>query len=83
MAHRGTIFLDEIDATSLVVQSKLLSVLETRTFRRLGGNQPIRADVRVIAATNAKIEEKVAEQKFSRRPLFPNQCGLNSDAAAA
>ncbi|MCS7210597.1 MAG: sigma-54 dependent transcriptional regulator [Chloroherpetonaceae bacterium] len=69
VAHRGTIFLDEIDATSLVVQSKLLSVLETRTFRRLGGNQPIRADVRVIAATNAKIEEKVAEQKF-REDLF-------------
>lgn len=69
VAHNGTIFLDEIDATSLVVQSKLLSVLETRTFRRLGGNQPIYSNVRVIAATNAKIEEKVAEQKF-REDLF-------------
>lgn len=69
IAHRGTIFLDEIDAASPVVQSKLLSVLETRTFRRLGGNQLIRSDVRVIAATNAKIEEKVAEQKF-REDLF-------------
>jgi DNA-binding NtrC family response regulator len=69
IAHNGTIFLDEIDATSLVVQSKLLSVLETRTFRRLGGHQSIYANVRVIAATNAKIEEKVAEQKF-REDLF-------------
>ncbi len=69
VAHNGTIFLDEIDATSLVVQSKLLSVLETRTFRRLGGNQPIYSNVRVIAATNAKIEEKVASQKF-REDLF-------------
>lgn len=48
---------------------KLLSVLETRTFRRLGGNQPIYSNVRVIAATNAKIEEKVASQKF-REDLF-------------
>ncbi len=69
VADGGTIFLDEIDSTSMLVQSKLLSVLETRTFRRLGGSQPIYSNVRLICATNASLEQKVADQKF-REDLF-------------
>ncbi|MDX2129126.1 MAG: sigma-54 dependent transcriptional regulator [Chloroherpetonaceae bacterium] len=69
IASNGTIFLDEIDAASLLVQSKLLTVLETRTFRRLGGNKPISVDVRIICASNSALEEKVAKRDF-REDLF-------------
>ncbi len=69
IAHNGTIFLDEIDSTSLLMQSKLLTVLETRSFRRVGGNQPIAVDVRLICATNASLKEKVQQGKF-REDLF-------------
>lgn len=69
IANNGTIFLDEIDSTSPLVQSKLLTVLETRSFRRLGGNQPISVDVRLICATNASLKDKVEQKKF-REDLF-------------
>jgi two-component system, NtrC family, response regulator AtoC len=68
-ANGGTIMLDEIDSASLLVQSKLLTVLETRSFRRVGGTQPVSVDVRVICATNATLEQKVKEKKF-REDLF-------------
>jgi DNA-binding NtrC family response regulator len=69
IANNGTIFLDEIDSTSPVVQSKLLTVLETRSFRRIGGSQPISVNVRLICATNASLAEKVQQGKF-REDLF-------------
>ncbi|ACF14399.1 two component, sigma54 specific, transcriptional regulator, Fis family [Chloroherpeton thalassium ATCC 35110] len=69
IADGGTIFLDEIDSASMAVQSKLLSVLETKAFRRVGGTKPITADVRLICATNASLEEKVTAGKF-REDLF-------------
>ncbi|NTW50565.1 MAG: sigma-54-dependent Fis family transcriptional regulator [Chlorobiales bacterium] len=69
IADHGTIFLDEIDSASMAVQSKLLSVLETRSFRRVGGVQPISVDVRLICATNASLEDKVTHSKF-REDLF-------------
>jgi two-component system, NtrC family, response regulator AtoC len=65
----GTVFLDEIDSMSLVLQAKLLSFLEGRTFRRLGGVEEIRVSTRVICATNANLEEKVANRQF-RQDLF-------------
>ncbi len=69
IANNGTIFLDEIDSTSLLMQSKLLTVLETRCFRRIGGRYPISVNVRLICATNASLMEKVKEGKF-REDLF-------------
>src|SRR2546425_12146 len=66
---QGTIFLDEIGDMSLATQTKILRVLQSGTFERVGGNQPIRADVRVIAATNKALEQAVATKQF-REDLF-------------
>jgi DNA-binding NtrC family response regulator len=68
-ASGGTLFLDEIGEMSPATQVKLLRVLETREFFRVGGSQPIRADVRVIAATNRNLAEATEEGAF-RRDLF-------------
>jgi DNA-binding NtrC family response regulator len=68
-ADEGTVFLDEIGEMSPMLQSKLLRVLEEKTFRRVGGSQDIKVDVRVIAATNRQLEEAVREGKF-RDDLF-------------
>jgi DNA-binding NtrC family response regulator len=56
MAHRGTLFLDEIESMSLAMQGKMLRVLEDRKVRRLGGSQSLQVDMRVIAASNACLE---------------------------
>lgn len=63
-AAGGTIFLDEIGEMPLEIQVKLLRVLQEREFERIGGRQPLRADVRVIAATNRKLEKEIAEGRF-------------------
>ncbi len=68
-AHQGTIFLDEIGEMALSTQSKFLRVLEGHPFERVGGNVPIRVDVRVVAATNRPLEEEVRQGTF-RRDLF-------------
>ena len=69
-ANGGTIFLDEIGEIDQSTQVKLLRVIsEERTFERVGGNQPLKADVRLIAATNKDLEKLVAEGKF-RDDLF-------------
>lgn len=64
LAHRGTIFLDEIGEIPIALQAKLLRVLQEKEIRRIGGNtvQPI--DVRVISATNVNIEKQIEEGKF-------------------
>jgi len=67
--HRGTLFLDEIGDMSPATQTKILRVLQSGTFERVGGNQPIKADVRIIAATNKPLEEAVASRQF-REDLF-------------
>src|SRR5215204_729527 len=67
--NRGTIFLDEIGDMTPATQTKILRVLQSGTFERVGGNQPIRVDVRVIAATNKALEEAVASKQF-REDLF-------------
>ncbi|MFB6271842.1 MAG: sigma 54-interacting transcriptional regulator, partial [Salinibacter sp.] len=69
VADGGTLFLDEIDSMSLALQAKLLSFLESREFRRLGGVEDKTADVRVLCATNADLEESVQEGSF-RKDLF-------------
>jgi Nif-specific regulatory protein len=68
-AHQGTIFLDEIGEMALGTQSKFLRVLEGHPFERVGGNTPIKVDVRVLAATNRPLEEAVRNGTF-RRDLF-------------
>jgi two-component system nitrogen regulation response regulator GlnG len=60
----GTLFLDEVGAMSPLTQSKLLRVLQEQTFERLGGNELIRTDVRVLAATNSNLEAAVAAGRF-------------------
>jgi DNA-binding NtrC family response regulator len=69
LADKGTLFLDEIGDLSLAMQVKLLRVLETRAFERLGGNETIRVDIRLVTATNRNLEAKVKENKF-REDLY-------------
>jgi nitrogen regulation protein NR(I) len=65
----GTIFLDEIGDMSPATQTRILRVLQSGTFERVGGNQLIRVNVRIIAATNIPVEKAVAERRF-REDLF-------------
>ncbi len=67
--NHGTIFLDEIGDMTPATQTKILRVLQSGTFERVGGNQPIQVDVRVIAATNKPLEAAVAAKQF-REDLF-------------
>ncbi len=69
LAHRGTIFLDEIGELPLQTQAKLLRILQEREFERVGGSETLRCDVRVVAATNRPLEEFVEEGKF-RQDLY-------------
>lgn len=68
-AQEGTIFLDELAEMPLNMQAKLLNVLETRNFRRLGSNKSIKVNFRVIAATNLDLQNEVNEKRF-REDLF-------------
>jgi nitrogen regulation protein NR(I) len=67
--NKGTIFLDEIGDMTPATQTKILRVLQSGTFERVGGNQPIKVDVRIIAATNKPLEQSVAARQF-REDLF-------------
>ena len=68
-AASGTLFLDEVGELPLQSQGKLLQLLQDRTYFRLGGNRPLTADVRVIAATNADLKQAVANKRF-REDLY-------------
>jgi DNA-binding NtrC family response regulator len=69
VADQGTLFLDEIDSMSMALQAKLLSFLESRQFRRLGGVEDLSADVRILCATNSDLEQSVQNDTF-RKDLF-------------
>jgi two-component system, NtrC family, response regulator AtoC len=68
-ANKGTIFLDEIGEMTLGTQTKLLRILQEREFERIGSNTPIQIDIRVIAATNRNLAERVDQGKF-REDLY-------------
>ena len=69
LAAGGTLFLDEIGELPLALQAKLLRVLQERTFERLGGRREIRADVRIVAATNRDLGVEIHERRF-REDLY-------------
>ncbi len=64
LAHKGTLFLDEVGNMPLAFQEKMLRVLEYQEFSRVGGSATVRVDVRVIAATNSDLEKAMADGKF-------------------
>jgi nitrogen regulation protein NR(I) len=68
-ANGGTLFLDEIGDMTPLTQAKILRVLQDQQFERVGGNEPVRTDVRVIAATNRNLEEAMAQGRF-REDLY-------------
>jgi transcriptional regulator with GAF, ATPase, and Fis domain len=69
LAHGGTLFLDEIGDVSWEVQTKLLRVLQEKTFERVGSSEPIQVDVRIIAATHQDLEKLIRQGRF-REDLF-------------
>lgn len=69
LAHGGTMFLDEIGELPLEIQSKLLRVIQEREFRRVGGSEAVRVDVRLITATNRNLEKMMADGQF-RKDLY-------------
>lgn len=69
VANDGTLFLDEIDSMPLGIQAKLLRVLQDKQIRRVGGNEPISVDVRVLAATNTRLEQLITQGTF-REDLY-------------
>jgi len=78
LAHRGTLFLDEIGDLPLPLQAKILRALEEKQFERVGGTQSLNVDVRVVAATNRQLKQRVAERQFRedlyfRLSVFPIQ----------
>jgi putative PEP-CTERM system response regulator len=78
LAHRGTLFLDEIGDLPLPLQAKILRALEEKQFERVGGTQSLHVDVRVVAATNRNLKQRVAERQFRedlyfRLSVFPIQ----------
>jgi Nif-specific regulatory protein len=68
-ANGGTIFLDEIGELPLAMQAKILRVLQEKTFERVGGNRPVKVDIRIVAATNRDLAEMVEKGEF-REDLF-------------
>ena len=70
LAHKGTLFLDEVGDIPLELQPKLLRVLQEQEFERLGSNRTLRVDVRLVAATNANLAQLIAEKKFRSDLLY-------------
>ena len=74
-AHGGTLLLDEITETPLKFQATLLRVLEQQDFERVGGNDSVQVDVRIISTTNKDLPEEVAQGRF-RQDLYYRLCGI-------
>ena len=70
IANKGTLFLDEIGDISPVVQPKILRFIQSGEFRRVGGNAPLNADVRILSATNKNLKEEVREGRFREDLLY-------------
>ncbi|HET9358711.1 MAG TPA: sigma-54 dependent transcriptional regulator [Vicinamibacterales bacterium] len=78
LAHRGTLFLDEIGDLPLALQAKILRAIEEKRFERVGGTQSLHVDVRIVAATNRNLKQRVTERQFRedlyfRLSVFPIQ----------
>jgi DNA-binding NtrC family response regulator len=69
LANEGTLFLDEVGSMTLSTQTKVLRILQEREFERMGGNRTVKVDVRMVAATNANLEDAIARGDF-REDLF-------------
>jgi two-component system nitrogen regulation response regulator NtrX len=69
LAHRGTIFLDEVADMSLMTQAKVLRILQEQNFLRVGGTEIVEVDIRVIAATNRNLEREIAAGRY-REDLY-------------
>ena len=82
-ADRGTLFLDEIGEMTPAMQVKLLRALQEKVVRKVGGNAEEPVDVRIIAATNQDLEERIAARRVPRGPLLPDQRHPDPPAAAA
>ena len=80
---QGTLFLDEIGDMTLATQAKILRVLQNGTIERVGGNKPIKVDVRIIAATNKRLEEAVADREFRGGFVLPAQRRAGQPPAVA
>ena len=74
VAEGGSLFLDEVGEIPLQLQSKLLRVLQEKSYERVGEEKTRYADVRIVAATNRDLKKEVTEGRFSRRSLLPSQC---------
>ncbi|MEX0602358.1 MAG: sigma-54 dependent transcriptional regulator [Bacteroidota bacterium] len=70
IAHKGTLFLDEVAEISLMVQPKILRFLQTGEYRRVGGNKVLKADVRVVSATNKELTREIAAGRFREDLLY-------------
>lgn len=70
LAHEGTLFLDEVGDMSLSTQAKVLRVIETQEFQRVGGSKNIKVDVRIISATNKELAEEVKKGTFREDLLY-------------
>ncbi len=70
LVHGGTLFLDEISEASNALQAKLLRVIETKTFTRVGGTSPVISDFRLITATNRNLHQMVADGQFRQDLLY-------------
>jgi len=75
-AHKGTLFLDEVGDMSIATQAKVLRVLEEKKFQRLGSNETLSSDVRIVSATNKRLEREVELQRF-RDDLYYRLCVVN------
>jgi DNA-binding NtrC family response regulator len=69
LAHRGTLFMDEVGSMPLAAQAKILRIVQDGEFNRLGDERPTKVDVRLVAATNSDLEKDIAEGRF-RQDLY-------------
>ena len=83
LAHRGTLFIDEVSSMSLPLQAKLLRALQEREVERVGDPKPLKVDIRVIAATNTDLQGAGARRHVPRGPLLPSQRHPRAPAGAA